>query len=154
MQEINFLKPLNTYLSCDYLWVDLNWRLVRKYAYYFENKLGTIVQSREQLITMSKEVQSYYLNLIDYIEKNITIMKEYFIENKSIITFKTFDFQFFEFYFEIIPKMATEHRKAFNNNTISINTLNGFNQMMFFYNEVLLRIQIVDYRIQELKNIL
>ncbi|WMT39732.1 hypothetical protein RE628_20395 [Paenibacillus sp. D2_2] len=153
-QEIEFLKPINTYLSYDYLWVDLNWRLVRIYTSYLENMDGNIIQSGEQLITLTNETQNYYLNLIDYVDRNIRTINRYFIDNKSIITFKTFDFQFFEFYFEIILRMTKEQREAFIKNNISKSKLNEFNQMMFFYIEVLLRIQIVDYRIQELKKIL
>lgn len=150
-QEIEFLKPINTYLSNDYLWVDLNWRLVRKYSCFIENKNKNTVQSGEQLITLSNETQRYYLNLIDYVDKRIRTIEKYFIDNKSIVTFKTFDFEFFDFYFMIVPEMAKVQREAIISNNLSLARLNEFNKMMFFYNEVLLRIQIVDYRIKELK---
>lgn len=149
-QEIELLKPINTYLSNDYLWFDLNWRLVRRHTYFIENMNRN---TEELLFTLSNEPQSYYLNLIDYVEKNILTINKYFKDNKSIITFKTFDFEFFEFYFMHIPKVAKKQREAFTNNKLSIARFRELNMMLFFYNEVLLRIQVVDYRIEELKSI-
>ncbi|GIP49365.1 hypothetical protein J53TS2_29560 [Paenibacillus sp. J53TS2] len=150
-QEIEFLNPINTYLSYDYLWFDLNWRLVRRLTYYIENMNRN---TDELLSALTNEPQSYYLNLIDYVEKNIRTINKYFKDNKSIITFKTFDFEFFEFSFMYIPKLAKKQREAFTNNKLSIARLKEINMLLFFYHEVLLRIQVVDYRIEELKSII
>lgn len=153
-QEIQFVKPLQLYMSDQFRWFELNWRLVRRYVYYSENWLGIDLDSRDQQYEISENTTCFFITILDHIDRNINAIATYCSENKQLKKFKKIDFKFFEDYLEIIPKMSNQSRAVIYKRTMTHNILNTYCTMLYFYSELLVRIQRIEYSIYELNSLL
>jgi len=106
----------------------------------------------EDIITVNENTIKYYLMILDYIKANMILLSDYLDKTRKTANNQTH--KFFDDYIEMLLRMTVDFQEKFISNTVTTSTICQTRNLMFFFNEILTRIQGIEYTSERLKRLL
>lgn len=114
--------------------------------------MGQMGANQEDIITVNENTTKYYLMILNYIKTNTILLRDYLDKTRKTANNQTH--KFFEDYIEMFLRMTVDFQEKFISNTVTTSTICQTRNLMFFFNEILTRIQGIECTRERLKRLL
>jgi hypothetical protein len=133
-REYAFYKPIFELVSQDVHWVKLNWRLLRYLLKKFESNYELNHLRKETTTQLDHQSNEYILMIINFFEKRISKLQEYFDSYyMTIPPIMNTSPDFFYGHFNQVLKLTKVIKTEVTSNHISLLRLRYLHNFVFFF---------------------